>query len=188
MKSLALIFTLDHHTRAKLKEILESLECDFSFAKTLEELKKHIREMDFAFIFLDLRRDSQDYIKIVKEIRISKPDRLNHKIDAPKIMTPIIANPIMVLLPLEVSEHSVSELFELENVECLTNELNFSSIKSKIKFFLDLHLKNQQLAIQSKLIQETEKIKRESFLENALDAVVGMNQLKKYLVGSERRF
>jgi PAS domain S-box-containing protein len=163
MKSLALIFTLDHHTRAKLKEILESLECDFSFAKTLEELKKHIREMDFAFIFLDLRRDSQDYIKIVKEIRISKPDRLNHKIDAPKIMTPIIANPIMVLLPLEVSEHSVSEL-------------NFSSIKSKIKFFLDLHLKNQQLAIQSKLIQETEKIKRESFLENALDAVVGMNQ------------
>lgn len=125
--------------------------------ETLDLLKEH----DYALILLDVQMPGMDGFETATFIR-QRPKSRNIPI-------------IFITASIEDSSR-IYKGYEAGAVDYIFKPFEPEILQSKVAVFAELYQSKQEILRQAELLRLRDEQERDSFLENALDAVVGMNE------------
>jgi PAS domain S-box-containing protein len=143
-----------------LEAILDSSEFELVKCFSGSEAINEVQKSEFAVVLLDVRMPGLDGVETARQIRKAKFGQT----------VPFI------FIMAEEADAFIENAYKLGAVDCITKPVKAYALKAKVSILVELFNKTTLLKIQGEKLYESENQKKDSFLENALDAVIGMNQ------------
>lgn len=130
-------------------------------ASSGEEALRLFEKQTFAVILLDIQMPVMDGFEVAKRIGTMKPGH---------------TTPIIFVTAGMHEETLVKHGYEVGAVDYLSKPVDPIILRSKVKVFSDLYRAKREIEKQARLLREIDEGNRRSFLENALDAVIGIDE------------
>ncbi len=146
-----------------LEAILGNLGYDLVLANSGQEALLLLGKRDFAVTLLDVQMPEMDGFETARRIR-------KH----PKSGS----TPIIFITAISREDDRIRGGYEAGAVDYLFKPFDAAILKSKVAVFAELFRKSRQVEFQAELIRANSLRERDQVLENALDAVVGVNELE----------
>ncbi|MBA2404276.1 MAG: response regulator, partial [Bdellovibrionales bacterium] len=147
--------------RIALMAVLDSTEYELIEAHSGPEAIDYLKTNECAVILMDVQMPLMDGYETAAFIR-----KIPHAVDIPIIF---------VTASIENTE-KIFKGYQAGAVDYIFKPYEPDILRSKVAVFVQLFKARKEIARQSELIRIQEFKERDSFLEDALDAVVGMNQ------------
>lgn len=144
-----------------MKAILRREEYEIVEASSGLEAIKLFAEREFAVVLLDIQMPVMDGHETALRLRSMKNGH---------------ATPIIFVTAGMDDKHHILTGYESGAVDYLLKPVDPPILRSKVKIFAELYLAKLEIRKQARLLREIDENNRNSFLENALDAVIGMNE------------
>jgi PAS domain S-box-containing protein len=141
--------------------VLRNSERKIVTADSGEEALKLIGKYEFAVILLDIQMPVMDGFEVARRIRKMKLER----------------SPPIIFVTAGMNEHKlVIEGYSSGAVDYLFKPVEPDILRAKVEIFVQLYKARQQIERQAEILRLHDQQERDSFLENALDAVIAMNE------------
>jgi PAS domain S-box-containing protein len=144
-----------------MNAVLRSQEYQIFEASSGAQALVLFEKQEFAVILLDIQMPVMDGYEVAKRIR-----NMNGRNTTP-----------IIFVTAGMNESGLIKIgYEAGAVDYLFKPVDPPIIRSKVKVFADLFLAKKEIEKQAGLLRLLDEQNRNSFLENALDAVIGMDE------------
>lgn len=141
--------------------VLRNSERRIVTAESGKEALKLVEKHEFAVILLDIMMPIMDGFEVARRIR----------------EMPLENYPPIIFITAGLNEpHQVMTGYAAGAVDYLFKPVEPEILKAKVDIFVQLYKARKQIEQQSELLRLHDQEERDSFLENAMDAVVAMNE------------
>lgn len=141
--------------------VLRNSERKIVTAESGEEALKLIQKYDFAVVLLDIQMPVMDGYEVAERIKQMKNEE----------------SPPIIFITAGMNENSqVLKGYTAGAVDYLFKPVEPHILRAKVEIFVQLYKAKQQIARQAEILRMHDQQERDSFLENALDAVIAMNE------------
>lgn len=141
--------------------VLRNSERRIVTAESGEEALKLIQKYDFAVVLLDIQMPVMDGYEVASRIKLMKNEE----------------SPPIIFITAGMNEHTqVLKGYTSGAVDYLFKPVEPDILRAKVDIFVQLYKAKQQIERQSEILRLHDQQERDSFLENALDAVIAMNE------------
>ena len=144
-----------------LQAILNSSEYNLVKASSGKEVLKLINSHEFAVILLDVQMPDLDGFETAFFIRRHQNGK---------------TTPIIFITAGSESDQRVYKGYEAGAIDYLIKPFDPLILQSKVKYFVEFFRAKKEVLHQSELIRNHEEQERNSFLEKAMDGVIGLNE------------
>lgn len=148
-------------SRSDFKRILQKRNYLVSEARSGPECLSLVQKQEFALILLNNDFSSPDALEITGLIRNESSYG---------------TNPIILITSPNQNHDWVKKAYDAGVVDFLADPVDTHIFQAKISIFADLFRARKKIENQTDIIRSLEKEERNSILENALDAVINMNE------------
>lgn len=144
-----------------MEAVLRNPQYEIIQAKSGQEALEVISSSELAVILLDIQMPDMDGYEVARRVK-----------DYFKIKRPPI-----IFVTAGMNDRSLIETgYEVGAVDYLFKPIEPLILKSKVSVFADLYRAQKEIAEQAELLRIHDQQERDTFLEKALDAVIGMNE------------
>jgi PAS domain S-box-containing protein len=144
-----------------LNSALESPAYRIIQAHSGREALDYLRMQEFALILLDIQMPIMDGFEVARRARL-----------LPRAKT----TPIIFVTAISDEEKHIQEAYRLGAVDFLPKPIDLHALHAKITVFADLYCARREVSRQAEILRRQERQERSQVLENALDAVIGVDQ------------
>lgn len=143
------------------KAVLKNNDRNIVTAESGEEALRLIKDQEFAVVLLDIMMPVMDGYEVARRIRAEK-----------------LANyPPVIFITAGLDEgHRVRDGYATGAVDYLLKPVDPDILRAKVEVFVQLYKARKEIERQTEILRMHDQQERDSFLENALDAVVAINE------------
>ncbi|HXH31265.1 MAG TPA: ATP-binding protein [Bacteriovoracaceae bacterium] len=146
--------------RLAIEAVLKSNDYLLVEASSGQQALSHLENYEFAVILLDVQMPGMDGFETAFHVRHNQNTK---------------STPIMFITANFEDNDRMYKGYEAGAVDFLYKPFDPTVLRSKVSIFVDLYRARKEIIRQSELLRLEDSRARDSFLENALDAVIGMN-------------
>ncbi|MES2856440.1 MAG: PAS domain S-box protein, partial [Bdellovibrionota bacterium] len=145
---------------------LQNLDCEIVTAKSGRKAIDYLKKNEVAAVVLDVQMPEMDgfeVAKIVRELEIAA------------------TTPILFVTALDRNDVHEELAYKLGAVDFVYKPVSAEALAGKVGFFITLYTRSKELERKNALLLDNAEAEKTTLLENALDAVVGVDENNRIL-------
>lgn len=144
-----------------LEAALKGLNCEIVKFESGVGAIKYLETREAAVILLDVKMPDINGFEVARRLR--------------KLQTSV-KTPIIFVTGKEQTQADISEMKEVGGFDYMLKPLNVDLLSSKISFFIEMYIQSKELKEKTTRLEASIEDEKTSLLENALDAIVGIDE------------
>lgn len=124
-----------------LETVLDDLGCVLTRCSSGEDALRELLRSNFAVVLLDLQMPTMSGTEVARLLRAREVTK---------------STPIIFITALDAQSSQIDEAYSVGAVDFLAKPINPHILRAKVRFFVELHLKNEQVRVMSQALHDAQ--------------------------------